>query len=210
MIYFYTNNKDEDYTEEKIKELANKGFNCLICDFEPKEDLTERLSKYDIISYYRIQLYCRPTLEEIKEEVIRAKKFDFYGVAFDGEAYSNSTIWQEKDTMETYKECKKIVREHFDTPIVVYPEYLGMGDKYLYYTNWLEVVADIVLMERTYQDFLPWVLFHFWNRARKTVNKEYVIGIWPDTLKYKILKWIQRKSAEIICKNLFYYTEEKL
>lgn len=228
-MILYSNNKTEDYTLSKCLDLKKRGINGIICDFQPDAELTKRLNFVGINNnYYRMQLYSylpkdtSNILIDLWNEILRATTAGFKGFALDLEPYSNSLFWQYVD-FDYYSlglEIGQCIKKHFNH-LIIYPEFLGnykYGDipeetKIPTYIKFVRGLYDSkininIILERTYQEWIPWKLLFFRWRAKYelSINVDYYTGIWPDKLN-KFCAFIQRLFSG---KNIFYYTEEKI
>lgn len=238
MKNFLYSNLKTDSVKTGIKQLSKMNLAGLIVDFDYDETLCSILKINGIEqNFYRIKMYEydieNPDHQQIENEIKKARDAGFYGFALDGEAYSNSNIWQ-KDQTKTFEFGEwlgKTINKYFDC-VVIYPENLG-GDKYFNYDAWLMGIINSglyvkILTERTYEVWKPWEFFSIYNRIKKDFkdkeNVEIVPGIWYESMSdFKFLPpdtiplWI-RKILCIPCqfiqflntffiKNRFYYSE---
>lgn len=203
--YYYSDNRLKDYTEEFCKQLVKKNISAIICDFPDEvldSNLCDLLSKYDIDCYYTIKLYYETNLEDLEKQFKKAIKFNFSGVALDGEAYSNSDVWYTREKYLYYLQLPALVSKYFKN-VVILPENLG-GDRYELYQAFLDEMyyqnpSLIVLLERTYETWLPWQLKYYYERA-KSFNSKVAIGIWPESLSdFKFMwKFVEKYNLQKI------------
>lgn len=202
MIFLYDDQKEEDYFKS-AKALSDKGFTHIIFNnFMPSKELINHIKKNHMEPCICTKLYNDDYLIDIPQIIKLGAT-----VALDGEAYSGSNIWMNKDTANIIIDnVKKMVSGCYK--VIVLPENLG-GDKYKYYPIFLDLLSRstkiIILMERTYQEWKPWEIIKFWCR-----NKGYkkVIGVWPAKLNF-FCKLIQRLTVKFLSKSLFFYSENK-
>lgn len=217
MKYFYGSYNDKDYTVEFCKKLKEElKIDVVICDFDPGQDFCVRLAEANIISFLRFKLYERPSLDDVEQYCIMAKKMFFRGVAIDLENYKGDDLYSNAAESFSYgNDIGRIISKYFKE-VVIYPEYLGMGDKYENYNYFISGLAsypyDItVLFERTYNVVEPWNLAYIYNRNARYMQNirrdiKCVIGIWPQSLN-TIQKIIQLITIKFAYKDVFLYTE---
>lgn len=184
--YYYSNNKLEDYTDEFCERLWNKGITDVICDFPEEVHDTKFAALLEINrinSYYRIKLYSQPRLEQIEIELIKARDLGFSGIALDCEAYSSSDVWYNREKYLYYMQLPELISKYFDL-VIVFPEDFG-GHKYELYQSFLDELnyrceKVTLLLENTYEIWLPWRINFYYNRSKKVFD--CAIGIWPESL----------------------------
>ena len=213
-------NKAWVYSDDKEEEILcspNKFKNLrafIINNYEPKSDRLARVLKWENVSgvYVAYKLYDKTvssfdfaSFEDFVGDM-KVKAVD--GIAIDGEAYSESNVWESTDKETAYRfgvKLKEII-DRYKLKTILLPEDLG-GDKYNNYANFIDGLnPNNLLTERCYNEYYPWKMLMFWQR---NTDKPQVMGIWPDTVPW-YAKGIQYITARLLTGDYFYYTEGKL
>lgn len=223
--FWYSNLKEEDYTEDKIRELKSLGVTDVVIDFDITTNiLPKKLWVSGIKPWFRVKLYERPDRAELERWLTKCKVLGCFP-AIDAEAYSNSPIWEDLyNVVELSTMIKDLLISFKFSEIVLYPEIFGYDFRYRFYPVFIYEMNKYcktmyVLHELTYHR-LWW--FELRNAFRENdkllqmylelgVNNpiKSVLGIWPGSFKWKWLGRLQHFFAKKLGFDLFLYTETK-
>lgn len=196
--FFYGDLKEADLTSENIILLSKLGVTDYIIDFDLKDPLTlSRLKTQGIKSYERVKLYSHDftnfSFTGLESIILASKIQGCYGFALDLEAYSKSAMWQQDiNYVELGYKIGNLISKYYKD-LIIYPENL-FGDKYINYPKFFSGLASsklhiTVLLERTYEEWLPWKMSKLIERTTTHqidmyTNVDIFIGVWYESMSY--------------------------